>query len=57
MLLQDLGGGDVSESVLVLAAGEPPISFRAHEIRAANVAGARDDFEQMLQMLVEATQR
>ncbi|MEV0327443.1 hypothetical protein AB0H63_13495 [Micromonospora echinospora] len=39
----------------VLAAGEPPINFRAHEVRTGNPAGARDDFEQMLAMLVGAT--
>ncbi len=35
-----------------LAAGEPPINFAAHQFRAGNVAGARDDFEQMLAMLI-----
>lgn len=45
----------MSESELSLAAGEPPINFRAHEIRAGNIAGARDDFEQMLELLVGAT--
>ncbi|GIH15662.1 hypothetical protein Raf01_38340 [Rugosimonospora africana] len=37
-----------------LASGEPPINFAAHQIRAGNVAGARDDFEQMLAMLIAA---
>ncbi|MFF5288409.1 serine/threonine protein kinase [Paractinoplanes globisporus] len=37
-----------------LAAGEPPINFAAHQIRAGNLAGARDDFEQMLAMLLAA---
>ena len=37
-----------------LAAGEPPINFAAHQIRAGNLAGARDDFEQMLAMLIAA---
>ncbi|MET8365314.1 MULTISPECIES: hypothetical protein [unclassified Micromonospora] len=39
----------------ILATGEPPINFRAHEVRTGNSAGARDDFEQMLAMLVRAT--
>lgn len=39
----------------VLAAGEPPINFRVHEVRAG-LAGARDEFEQMLGMLVRVTQ-
>lgn len=38
-----------------LVAGEPPINFASHQIRAGNLAGARDDFEQMLAMLVAAT--
>jgi len=37
-----------------LAAGEPPINFAAHQFRAGNMAGARDDFEQMLAMLIQA---
>jgi hypothetical protein len=37
-----------------LASGEPPINFAAHQFRAGNMAGARDDFEQMLAMLVAA---
>jgi hypothetical protein len=37
-----------------LASGEPPINFAAHQIRAGNIAGARDDFEQMLAMLLAA---
>ncbi|MBL7259837.1 hypothetical protein [Paractinoplanes lichenicola] len=37
-----------------LAAGEPPINFAAHQFRAGNLAGARDDFEQMLAMLISA---
>src|ERR1700760_2314199 len=37
-----------------LAAGEPPINFAAHQFRAGNLAGARDDFEQMLAMLIAA---
>ena len=37
-----------------LDAGEPPINFAAHQIRAGNLAGARDDFEQMLAMLIAA---
>ncbi|GIJ43367.1 hypothetical protein Val02_02530 [Virgisporangium aliadipatigenens] len=37
-----------------LAAGEPPINFAAHQFRAGNMAGARDDFEQMLAMLIGA---
>jgi hypothetical protein len=37
-----------------LASGEPPINFAAHQIRAGNLAGAREDFEQMLAMLVAA---
>lgn len=37
-----------------LAAGEPPINFAAHQFRAGNMAGARDDFEQMLAMLISA---
>jgi hypothetical protein len=38
-----------------LVAGEPPINFASHQFRAGNLAGARDDFEQMLAMLVAAT--
>jgi hypothetical protein len=41
-------------SVHELASGEPPINFAAHQFRAGNMAGARDDFEQMLAMLVAA---
>jgi hypothetical protein len=52
--LSDIEGGSVSVSPLGVPAGEPPINFRAHEIRAANLAGARDDFEQMLRELVAA---
>ncbi|TQS40016.1 serine/threonine protein kinase [Cryptosporangium phraense] len=37
-----------------LVAGEPPINFAAHQIRAGNIAGARDDFEQMLAVLIGA---
>lgn len=37
-----------------LSSGEPPINFAAHQIRAGNLAGARDDFEQMLAMLIAA---
>ncbi|MFI5912507.1 hypothetical protein [Dactylosporangium sp. NPDC051541] len=37
-----------------LASGEPPINFAAHQIRAGNMHGARDDFEQMLAMLLAA---
>jgi hypothetical protein len=43
-------------AVTNLAAGEPPINFAAHQFRAGNMAGARDDFEQMLGMLVAAIQ-
>lgn len=32
--------------------GEDPINFRAHEIRAGNSAGAREDFEAMIRDLV-----
>ncbi|MDR7273553.1 hypothetical protein [Catenuloplanes atrovinosus] len=35
-----------------LAAGEPPINFASHQFRAGNMAGARDDFEQMLAALI-----
>ncbi len=42
-------------AVKSLAAGEPPINFAAHQFRAGNIAGAREDFEQMLAMLVAAT--
>jgi hypothetical protein len=41
-------------AALSLSSGEPPINFAAHQIRAGNLAGARDDFEQMLAMLVAA---
>jgi hypothetical protein len=41
-------------AVTNLASGEPPINFAAHQFRAGNMAGARDDFEQMLAMLVAA---
>jgi hypothetical protein len=37
-----------------LASGEPPINFAAHQFRAGNMAGARDDFEHMLAMLIGA---
>jgi hypothetical protein len=37
-----------------LASGEPPINFAAHQIRAGNISGAREDFEQMLAMLIAA---
>ncbi|MDP9796911.1 hypothetical protein J2S43_005423 [Catenuloplanes nepalensis] len=35
-----------------LVAGEPPINFASHQFRAGNMAGARDDFEQMLAALI-----
>jgi hypothetical protein len=38
-----------------MAAGEPPISFVAHQVRAGGEAGARDDFEGMLAQLVAET--
>jgi hypothetical protein len=41
-------------AVVKLASGEPPINFAAHQFRAGNIAGAREDFEQMLAMLVAA---
>jgi hypothetical protein len=41
-------------AVKALASGEPPINFAAHQFRAGNIAGAREDFEQMLAMLVAA---
>ncbi|GGL00169.1 serine/threonine protein kinase [Mangrovihabitans endophyticus] len=37
-----------------IAAGEPPVNFAAHQIRAGSLAGAREDFEQMLAALVRA---
>jgi hypothetical protein len=39
-------------AVTNLASGEPPINFAAHQFRAGNISGAREDFEQMLAMLV-----
>jgi hypothetical protein len=44
-------------SPLGLPAGEPPINFYVHQIRAANAAGARDEFEQMLRDLVAVCHR
>ncbi|MET7418921.1 hypothetical protein [Dactylosporangium sp. NPDC005555] len=41
-------------AAMSLASGEPPINFAAHQLRAGNIAGARDDFEQMLAMLLAA---
>jgi len=41
-------------AAMSLASGEPPINFAAHQLRAGNLAGARDDFEQMLAMLLAA---
>jgi hypothetical protein len=41
-------------AAMSLASGEPPINFAAHQLRAGNMAGARDDFEQMLAMLIAA---
>jgi hypothetical protein len=41
-----------AEAAMSLASGEPPINFAAHQFRAGNMAGAREDFEQMLAMLV-----
>jgi hypothetical protein len=41
-------------AAMPLASGEPPINFAAHQIRAGNISGAREDFEQMLAMLVAA---
>jgi hypothetical protein len=41
-------------AAMSLASGEPPINFAAHQVRAGNLAGARDDFEQMLAMLLAA---
>src|SRR5919201_5215068 len=48
------GGVMSSATTARLAAGEPPINFAAHQVRAGNIAGARDDFEQMLSMLIAA---
>ena len=42
-------------AVTNLAASEPPINFAAHQFRAGNISGAREDFEQMLALLVAAT--
>ncbi|WP_156056182.1 serine/threonine protein kinase [Streptosporangium roseum] len=44
-----------AEASTSLASGEPPINFRAHEVRTGNAAGARDEFEEMIGMLVKAT--
>jgi hypothetical protein len=44
-----------ASAVNQLASGEPPINFAAHQFRAGNLAGAREDFEQMLAMLVAAS--
>jgi hypothetical protein len=44
-----------TSAVSPLAAGEPPINFAAHQFRAGNMAGAREDFEQMLAMLIAAS--
>src|ERR1700741_4099004 len=41
-------------AAISLASGDPPINFAAHQFRAGNRAGARDDFEQMLAMLIAA---
>ena len=41
-------------AAMPLASGEPPINFAAHQIRAGNISGAREDFEQMLAMLIAA---
>jgi hypothetical protein len=38
-----------------LTSGEPPINFAAHQFRAGNIAGAREDFEHMIAMLIAAT--
>ncbi|WP_176929965.1 serine/threonine protein kinase [Lentzea albidocapillata] len=35
--------------------GEPPINFAAHQVRAGGMQGAREDFENMLSLLVRAT--
>ncbi|GAA3246695.1 serine/threonine protein kinase [Dactylosporangium siamense] len=42
-------------SVRGLSAGDPPINLRVHEIRCANVEGAREEFEDMLAALVRVT--
>src|SRR5258706_11610695 len=49
-------GGEMTATAatMSLASGEPPINFAAHQLRAGNLAGARDDFEQMLAMLLAA---
>src|SRR5262245_63650421 len=44
----------VTAAAKPLSSGEPPINFAAHQIRAGNISGAREDFEQMLAMLVAA---
>jgi hypothetical protein len=41
-----------ASAMVNLASGEPPINFAAHQFRAGNISGAREDFEQMLAMLV-----
>lgn len=38
-----------------MAAGEPPINFAAHQVRAGGLAGARAEFEVMLAQLVAVT--
>ena len=34
---------------------DPPINFRAHELRTGSIEGARSDFEQMIAQLVDFT--
>ena len=34
---------------------DPPINFRAHEMRTGSIEGARTDFEQMIAQLIDAT--
>lgn len=38
-----------------VVSGEPPINFAAHQVRAGGIQGAREDFENMLSLLVRAT--
>jgi hypothetical protein len=48
------GGVMTAAAATQLASGEPPINFAAHQFRAGNISGAREDFEQMLAMLIAA---
>ena len=48
-------GGTGTPTDVGVVSGEPPINFAVHQVRAGGMQGAREDFENMLSLLVRAT--